>query len=112
MDTASLLDIFDPIVPDHPDDDPLMPFAEVVSTLVDYGGQVGDPRSGLVLTVDRVKLDTPIEIRPEVSADGTVRLKGAPPTQHTETTILPVFHQMTMTVELDNETLDTGAGQW
>jgi hypothetical protein len=84
------------------EDDILMPFANFVQDLADHSLQVADPISGQALTVDTIKLNLPIEIRVEVDDAEIVSLKGSPPTQRTETTILPVFHQMQLRIVLDN----------
>ncbi|NJM59353.1 MAG: hypothetical protein HC849_02730 [Oscillatoriales cyanobacterium RU_3_3] len=36
----------------------------------------------------------PIELKVTANNDGTVNLKGSPPTQLVKTTVMPVFHQM------------------
>ena len=45
----------------------------------------------------------PVENGVTVDDDGKVTLHGSPPTQLTETTILPVFHQMKLKVVRDDE---------
>jgi hypothetical protein len=40
----------------------------------------------------------PIELKVTVTQDGSVKLKGSPPTQLVKTTIMPVFHQMRLRV--------------
>lgn len=85
------------------DDDILMPFADLVQELVAYNGYLEDPASGHAMTIERVKLNMPVEIRVTVDDDGTIRLKGSPPTQLTETTIMPVFHQLQMEVMRDDD---------
>lgn len=84
------------------EDDILMPFAIFVQGLADHSLQVADPITGQSLTVDEMKLNLPIEIRVEVDDAGIVTLKGSPPTQRTETTILPVFHQMQLRIAQDD----------
>ncbi|MFG6107474.1 hypothetical protein U2F10_34915 [Leptothoe sp. EHU-05/26/07-4] len=76
--------------------DPLLPLADLIPTLADYEKQRVDPDTGQVLTVEEIKLDMPVELRVIVDEAGQVTLKGAPPTQRTATTVLPMFHQMQM----------------
>ncbi|MBE7383758.1 MAG: hypothetical protein F6J95_020370 [Leptolyngbya sp. SIO1E4] len=80
------------------EDDPLLPFDQLVSHLADYDKQLVDPATGQALTVEQLQVDMPIELRVTVEDDGSVSLNGAPPTQRTETTILPVFHQMKLRI--------------
>ncbi len=89
-----------PVVESH--DDILMPFATFVQDLADHSLQVADPISGQALTVETMNLNLPIEIRVEVDDAGAVTLKGSPPTQRTETTILPVFHQIQLRIAQDH----------
>lgn len=81
--------------------DPLLSFADLIHTLTDYEKQRVNPETGQVLTVEQIKVDMPIELRVEVDESGQVTLKGAAPTQRTETTVLPVFHQMQLRIVED-----------
>jgi hypothetical protein len=76
------------------DDDLSPPFHQLIWELVDTEMAIADPTSGMVQIVEQVEIDMPVEIRVEVNEQGQVKLTGSPPTQRTETTILPVFHQM------------------
>ena len=84
--------------PPWDEDDPLPPFNQLVSHLADYNQQWVDPDTGQTLTVEQLQVEMPIELRVTVADDGSVSLQGAPPTQRTETTILPVFHQMKLRI--------------
>ncbi|MEO1395813.1 MAG: hypothetical protein AAFV90_23190 [Cyanobacteria bacterium J06634_5] len=78
--------------------EPLLPFSAVIQALTDYEKQRVDPETGQVLTVEKIKVDMPIELRVGVDEAGQVTLRGSAPTQRTETTVLPTFHQMQLTV--------------
>jgi hypothetical protein len=79
------------------EDDLLLPVAELIHDLANYE-QPFDPKTGQAMTIEQIRLDMPIELRVGVDNDGTVHLKGAPPTQRTETTIMPVFHRMKLRI--------------
>ncbi|MEM9276381.1 MAG: hypothetical protein AAGA80_26030 [Cyanobacteria bacterium P01_F01_bin.143] len=79
------------------------PFAELIHDLVNYGMHIEDENSGLAIAVEDVSLDMPVEIGVTVDDEGKVTLHGSPPTQLTETTTLPVFHQMKLKVVRDDE---------
>jgi len=81
----------------------LLPFADMVQQLVDYGEPLEDPFSNQAMMIEKVKVEMPVEIKVVVEDDGTTTLKSNAPTQSTETTIMPVFHRMKLTVELDDE---------
>lgn len=93
-------------LPESPDpsaaDDILLPFTHFIQEMADYGEQLADPQTGLTMTVDEVKLKLPVEIRISVGDSGQVTLKGSPPTQRTETTFMPVFHQLSLRVTREN----------
>lgn len=95
----------DAITPTNPvnNDSLLMPFSQLIHDLVDYNKNLEDPLSGQVMTVEQVKLNMPVEINIAVDDQGKVTLNGSPPTQRTETTILPVFHQLKLRVVRDED---------
>lgn len=56
---------------------------------------------GFVLAVSELKVDLPVEL--DLVEDNSVwRLDAAPPTQWIETTVMPVWHRVRMTVSLDD----------
>ncbi len=95
----------DAITPTIPNDNDslLMPFSQLIHDLVDYNKHLEEPILGQVMTVEQVKLDMPVEINIAVDDQGKVTLNGSPPTQRTETTILPVFHQLKLRVVRDED---------
>lgn len=74
----------------------LSPFAAFVQGLADLDLESAAPADGLL--VEEVRLELPVELRVEVEEDGQVRVSGAPPTQHVETTVMPVFHRLSLRV--------------
>ena len=48
--------------------------------------------------IERLEMELPFEMDVLVEPDGRVRLAGGPPTQYTETTIMPVFHKFRLSV--------------
>lgn len=80
------------------DNDLLMPFADLVQELVGDHDPLIDEATGQEMTIDRIKLTLPVELRVVVAEDGSIHLKGSPPTQRTETTIMPVFHRLQLEV--------------
>ena len=58
-----------------------------------------DEEAGVHLYASSIKLNLPIELQIEVDEDtGKVELGTAPPTQQIETTFMPVFHQLKLTI--------------
>ncbi len=73
--------------------DPLPPFEALVRGLVedqDLGPGVGD-----IMPATSIRASLPIEIAVR-SVDGRLHVEGSTPTQWTETTVMPVFHRLTV----------------
>jgi hypothetical protein len=97
------LDLFDDAAQSKiPDRSLLMPFAQLVDELTSYEKQIGDPQIGCVMHLEQVTVDMPIELKVVVNHDGTVNVKGSPPTQLVKTTVMPVFHHMRLRVVRDD----------
>lgn len=79
-----------------------LPFGEMIEGFIPDEPLGVDRRSGHSLHVDRVRVDLPVEIDVHVDDDGRVRIRSSPPSQHVKTSVMPVFHQMRLTI------VDTG----
>lgn len=64
------------------------------------GDDAQEPWGGVEL--ESLRLDLPVELHVEVGSDGRPRVGVAPPTQTTETSIMPVFHRMKIAIERDD----------
>ena len=84
-------------------DEWLHPFARIFEGLADLDAHMADDDLGLGLAMhmERADLDLPVELDAEVAEDGAVSLTSAPPTQHVETTYMPVFHRLRLVVAVD-----------
>lgn len=79
-------------------DPALAPFAVLVETL-SVPAELEESESGEeTMWLQRIGIDLPFEMDVLVGDEGTVRLAGGPPTQYTETTVMPVFHRLRLTV--------------
>jgi hypothetical protein len=54
------------------------------------------------LTVSELSVDLPIELRLSVDGGSVTSIAAGPPTQRTETSVMPVFHQLRLTLALDD----------
>lgn len=81
-----------------PDRSLLMPVSQLVGKLTDYPKFMADPQSGETMTIEQLTVDMPIELKVAVNPDGTINVKGSPPTQLVKTTVMPVFHRMRLRV--------------
>ena len=85
------------------DDEYLHPFARMFESFCDVETSVGGAEEGIALRLDEARLDLPIELDVGVTDEGTVALAGAPPTQHVETTYMPVFHRISLSIRADED---------
>jgi hypothetical protein len=76
-------------------------YASLVDNLVAFGdipGVFEDPHHIQRLRVRRIEVETPIELDLRSSAGGVNALGSAPPLYRVETTIMPVFHTLRLTL--------------
>jgi hypothetical protein len=78
-----------------------LPFSLLVGDLTDIEGQVSDLPEVMAMCIEQISLQLPVELLVEMAPDGRLQVLGSPPTQRTETTILPVFHRLVMRVVRD-----------
>jgi hypothetical protein len=81
----------------------LQPFEAVFTGVADLDAGLLDPELELGMRLERAAIDTPIELDVLVDEDGGVSIVGAPPTQHVETTYMPVFHHIDLVVTADGD---------
>ena len=80
-------------------DEAFLPLAAFFEEMAGLEGTVQDAAAGVAMTVEAAEVSLPIELDLTVEAGGTVALGAVPPLYYVETTIMPVFHQITLTLE-------------
>ena len=85
------------------DDEYLHPFSRLFESLADLDAMFVDEELGAAFLLDEAIVELPIELSIGVTDRGTVALASAPPTQHVETTYMPVFHHIRLTVRSDGD---------
>ena len=95
----------DVVMPGTSDDgfDPadLPPFAEVVGALADID-DASETDDG-TMEVEEIRLGLAIELEVRDADGPRPRVTGSTPTQWTETTILPVFHRLSMRITRETD---------
>lgn len=81
----------------------LTPLAQVIDKLVDYGVPLENPITKQALKISKVKVAMPLELQVEPKTTTQVVLKGSAPTQKTETTVMPVFHRLTLRIVINDD---------
>lgn len=88
--------------PIPPIDEAFLPFDELLAGLLPQLPDLVDEGAGVRSRVTGLEVETPVELDISVGADGAVRLGGAPPIYHVETSSLPVFHTVRLVAVRDS----------
>lgn len=92
-------------------DEALEPFGAFLVALSVAAQPTGDAALDETMHVARLRLSLPCELGFAEGPDGRLALGGAPPTQYTETSVMPVFHRIEVTVtrvDAENEEAEAG----
>jgi hypothetical protein len=73
-------------------DEAFLPLHELMPALIPNLPDILDTDAGVRTRMTGYDVTTPVELDIVVSADGSVRLGGAPPLYHLATSTVPVFH--------------------
>jgi len=81
----------------------LPPFAALVAALGDIDEDEEDDEDAAArakaVDVEQITLTLAIEMSVEPAGSGALLVRGSTPTQWTETSVMPVFHTLTMPIE-------------
>lgn len=81
--------------PGAEDDGSLPPLADFLVMLAGLDGAEGGG------TAETIRVDLPVELELESRGEAGLAIGMSPPTQRTETTVLPVFHRLTLHIVRD-----------
>lgn len=82
-------------------DEAMLEMGDFVAQMSDIEGLLVSEEEAMVMQAEKVSLDIPIQLDLRVQEDGTVVIGTSPPLYYVETTIMPVFHQMQLNIEID-----------
>jgi hypothetical protein len=74
-------------------DDPLSPVADLVAACAS-----AIDRTAGSMSLERLVVETPVELQALTETEGALSLGVAPPRQARETTVMPVLHRLRITV--------------
>lgn len=80
-------------------DEALAPFRGFIGMLTATAEPLDDETAGVRTFIEALRVSLPFEMDVIVEDSGRVRLAGGPPACYTETSVMPVFHQLTLRVE-------------
>ena len=81
--------------------DRLPALMELVSDLADAASVDPVSAGDEMILVSEIKVDLPIELN-LLEESGVWQIDASPPTQKIETTVMPVWHRVRLTVSVDN----------
>lgn len=80
-------------------DEAMMPFEEMINTLVEPIDEIIDQENGVNMHVSSIAMDMPIQLDVVVDENGKVTLGATPPLYKEDTSFETVFHQLRFTFE-------------
>ena len=78
------------------------PLADVAALVQACRAAAAGPAADDGVLLERLVVDSPVELQVRVAADGSVVLGTAPPRQALETTVMPVLHRLRVVVARDD----------
>ena len=81
----------------------LLPFHQFVEELTDVPGVLRDPLGIQQMHVEEVKVDFPILMDIVQTNEGEIEIGAAPPLYYVDTTIGSIYHQISLTVQLEKD---------
>lgn len=80
-------------------DEAFAPLRDNILGYAEISGELRSPEAGFSMTVERIEIETPIELGVYAGqAGGPLAIGCAPPLYRVSTTLQPVFHQLRMTL--------------
>ena len=93
-------------------DESMLEWSEFISQMTEVDGYLRDDEMGTAMQLETVEMSMPIQLDLHVGEDGRVILSGSPPLYYVDTTILPVFHQLSIKIGVtENMKSDAGSDE-
>lgn len=84
-------------------DEAALTLSEFIESLTNVNGEVRDAQAGFSMTAKVITMGMPVELDVAVTPSGAIALGATPPMYYLETSVMPVFHQLTLTLERIDE---------
>jgi hypothetical protein len=88
-------------------DDAFLPLHRMIEQTVPLGREIRDEEAGVNSYIYACSIETPVELDVVRDEDGALRIGCVPPLYRVSTSVLPVFHNIRFTAEL-NKSPDEG----
>ncbi len=79
-------------------DKSVLPISAMMECISELEGVIAEEQWGMSMSVEEITIDLPAEFDIMQDDMGRLVLGAAPPTQRIETTFMPVFHRLTLTI--------------
>jgi hypothetical protein len=84
-------------------DEAMLEMGDFLSQMTDVDGYLADTEMRTSMKVEKLNMSMPIQLDLLVMDDGSIVLGASPPLYYTETTFLPVFHQLTINIDVEEK---------
>lgn len=84
-------------------DEAMLEMCDFLSQMTDVDGYLVDAEMLTSMRLQKLNMSMPIQLDLLVREDGSVLLGGSPPLYYAETTFLPVFHQLTINIKVEEK---------
>jgi hypothetical protein len=81
-------------------DEAFLPFQQIVEKMVAFTGEIYDRDAGVRSRIYKCVIESPVELDVVRNDQGALQIGSTPPLYRVETTFLPAFHRMMVTVEI------------
>lgn len=83
-------------------DEAMLEMSGFIDEMTDLDVYLVAEEEDFAMYAEKVTLDLPVQLDIGVLDDGQVVIGSSPPLYYVETTIMPVFHQLKVTIEKEN----------
>jgi hypothetical protein len=89
-------------------DEAVLPVSGFITAFLDeLEGQLVDEHDTTRFSIEQLNVDMPIELDLFFHEDGTFEMGTCPPSQHVETSFMPVFHKLSFSVVASDSLVDS-----
>ena len=73
--------------------------SEMLLNMTSIEGQISSPENGFSMEIEKMSIETPVELWIRVNGEGKVEIGSIPPLYYVETTFQPSYHSITIHTE-------------
>ncbi len=81
-------------------DEAFMPFQQVISRMLSFGGEIVDHEAGVQSYIYECEIESPVELDIVRREDGQLQIGSTPPLYYVDTSFRPSFHKLRFRADL------------